>query len=48
MRIGEIERVGERVISLPTHTPPARPEPSPSPETSTPLREFNRPVRGQA
>ena len=28
MRIGEIIRVGEREIPMPTFTPPARPEPS--------------------
>jgi hypothetical protein len=40
MRIGEIERVGEREIPMPTFTPsaPAAPPP-PSPERPAPSRE---------
>jgi hypothetical protein len=38
MRIGEIIRVGDREIPMPTFTPPARPEPAPS-SPQAPLRE---------
>jgi hypothetical protein len=40
MRIGEIERVGEREIPMPTLRPPAPQEPAaPSPEPPAPSRE---------
>ena len=40
MRIGEIERVGEREIPMPTFTPPGVPEPAPSsPQPLAPSRE---------
>ena len=40
MRIGEIERVGEREIPMPALTPQAPPEPTaPSPVPPAPSRE---------
>ena len=40
MRIGEIERVGEREIPMPALTPPAPLEPAaPSPDPPSPARE---------
>lgn len=46
MRIGEIVRVDEREIPMPTFTPPARPEPAPSsPDPRALSRERERASR---
>jgi hypothetical protein len=45
MRIGEIERVGEREILMPNLTPQARPEHAPSPHPPQRERESSQPEK---